>query len=170
MTQYIDKSAVVAEIESKKKYAQTLGNNAINGSMQQFYDGMKQGCVDILSFLDTLQQPEVDLNEEVKRFAIECGYPLAATIDFQFARHFYNLGQISKPKIWHDVLDLPKKDSYIVIVTANSHLITCYYGNYHRRRKCNVNILSGCKRWAYLSDILPKEDYEIMKLHELKTL
>ena len=59
MEQYIQKSALVAEIESKKKYAQTLGNNAINGSMQQFYDGMKQGCVDILSFLDTLEVKDI---------------------------------------------------------------------------------------------------------------
>ena len=55
MEQYIPKSALVAEIEKKKKYAQTLGDNAINSSMQQFYDGMKQGCVDILSTLDTLE-------------------------------------------------------------------------------------------------------------------
>lgn len=60
MEQYINKSALVAEIESKKKYAQTLGDNAINSSMQQFYDGMKQGCVDILSFLNTLAVKEVE--------------------------------------------------------------------------------------------------------------
>lgn len=60
MEQYIPKSALVAEIESKKKYAQTLGDNAINSSMQQFFDGMKQGCVDILSFLNTLKVKEVD--------------------------------------------------------------------------------------------------------------
>ena len=60
MEQYISKSALVAEIENKKKYAQTLGDNAINSSMQQFYDGMKQGCIDILSFLDTLEVKEVE--------------------------------------------------------------------------------------------------------------
>ena len=61
MEQYISKSAVVAEIESKRKYAQHLGDNAINSSMQQFYDGMKQGCVDILSFLNTLEVKEVNI-------------------------------------------------------------------------------------------------------------
>ena len=55
MVQYISKAAVVAEIESKGKYAQILADNAINSSMQQFYDGMKQSCVEILSFLDTLE-------------------------------------------------------------------------------------------------------------------
>ena len=61
MAQLIDKDTLVAEIESKKKCAQTLGDNAINNSMQQFYDGMKQGCVDILSFINTLEVKEVDL-------------------------------------------------------------------------------------------------------------
>ena len=48
MTQYIDKAAVVAEIEREKAYAQTMGDNAINSSMQQFYDGMKEGCNSML--------------------------------------------------------------------------------------------------------------------------
>ena len=65
--EYIDKDALVAEIESKKKYAQTLGDNAINNSMQQFYDGMKQGCVDIFSFIDTLEVKEVDLEKDVRQ-------------------------------------------------------------------------------------------------------
>ena len=68
MAKLIDKDALVAEIESKKKYAQTLGDNAINSSMQQFYDGMKQGCVDILSFIDTLEVKEVDLEKEYEKY------------------------------------------------------------------------------------------------------
>jgi hypothetical protein len=71
MKQYISKDAVLAEIESKRKYAQTLGDNAINSSMQQFYDGMKQGCVDILSFLNTLEVKEMD---EQKERMSECPY------------------------------------------------------------------------------------------------
>lgn len=61
MAHLIDKDALVAEIKSKKKYAQILGDNAINNSMQQFYDGMKQGCVDILSTINSLEVKEVDL-------------------------------------------------------------------------------------------------------------
>jgi hypothetical protein len=68
----IDKDALVEEIESKRKYAQTLGDNAINSSMQQFYDGMKQSCVDILSFIDTLEVKEVDL--DVMQRMEECPY------------------------------------------------------------------------------------------------
>ena len=61
MAQYIDKDTVVAEIESIKNRAQILGDNAVNGSMQQFYDGIQQGCVEILSFINTLEVKEVDL-------------------------------------------------------------------------------------------------------------
>ena len=59
MKKYIDIDLLVAEIESKKKYAQILGDNAINSSMQQFYDGMKLACIDILSFLNNLEVKEV---------------------------------------------------------------------------------------------------------------
>ena len=67
MEPYIKKADIVAEIESKRKYAQTLGDNAINSSMQQFYDGMKQGCVDLLSFLNTFETKVVDLEKEAER-------------------------------------------------------------------------------------------------------
>lgn len=77
MAQYIDKSVLVEEIESKKKYVQTLGDNAINSSMQQFYDGMKQGCVEILSFINTLEVKETqeepvteDLEEASTQYGI----------------------------------------------------------------------------------------------------
>ena len=69
MEQYISKDVLVEEIERKRKYAQTLGNNAINSSMQQFYDGMKQGCVDILSFINTLEMKEVDLEEKATQLS-----------------------------------------------------------------------------------------------------
>jgi len=77
----IDKDAVVAEIESKKNMAQILGDNAINGSMQQFYDGMKQGCIDILSFLDALEVKEVDLEDNIKESLAQ------KYIDYTFKRH-----------------------------------------------------------------------------------
>lgn len=100
MTQYINKADVVAEIESKKKYAQTLGDNAINSSMQQFYDGMKQGCVDILFFLGTLEVKEVDLEKEFDNYTKDI---LACDVQFEpfthlynCAKHFFELGLKSK--------------------------------------------------------------------------
>ena len=98
MKQYIDKSALLAEIESKKKYAQILGDNAINGSMQQFYDGMKQGCVDILSSLDTFEVKEVDLVGQLNGFqnfyAHENGGDFPSAIEI--AKHFFELGLAQK--------------------------------------------------------------------------
>lgn len=103
MKQFIDKDALVAELESKKKYAQTLGDKAINGSMQQFYDGMKQGCVDTLSFVNSLKVKEVDL--DFQRFAKEMeavfSLPYSETVnteenpmkwEFAIAKHFFELG------------------------------------------------------------------------------
>ena len=88
----IDKDSVIAEIESKRKYAKTLGDNAINGSMQQFYDGIKQGCVDILSFLNTLEVKEVDLEKEMKNW-IENNQDTAGFYNnAEFAKHFFELG------------------------------------------------------------------------------
>lgn len=55
MTQYIDKATLIAEIKREKLYAQTLGDNAINSSMQQFYDGMREECNNLLNLLNTLE-------------------------------------------------------------------------------------------------------------------
>jgi hypothetical protein len=88
----IDKDAVVAEIESMKNRAQILGDNAINGSMQQFYDGMKQGCVETLSFLDTFEVKKVDLDMEINLWVRN----LHRIPNFEelnkFARHFFEFG------------------------------------------------------------------------------
>ena len=67
MKQYIDKSDVVAWIEGKKAYAQTLGDNAINSSMWQFYDGMREGCNNLLSFINTLEVNKVN-SEFLKKY------------------------------------------------------------------------------------------------------
>jgi hypothetical protein len=84
----IDKSAVVAELESKRKYSQHLGDNAINSSMQQFYDGMKQGCVDILSSINTLEVKEVgepsnDLEEAATKYAQDKYMPVQTAEAFR---------------------------------------------------------------------------------------
>ena len=91
MKEYIDKAALIAEIESKKKRAQILGDNAINSSMQQFFDGMKQGCVDILSFLDTLEVGEIheDIDMDLNPFFEELGVESDSRIASMFKESFY---------------------------------------------------------------------------------
>lgn len=88
MAQYIDKSALVARI---KKLKMDIGN-IFNEYDEGFWEGRTTAFNDVICELDTLEVKEVDLKEEVERFAKECGYKSAATIDFQFAKHFFELG------------------------------------------------------------------------------
>ena len=101
MTQYIDKSAVVAEIEKEKVYAQTMGNNDINSSMQQFYDGMKEGCNNLLNSINTFETKvanfEKVFNDEYSKFsnnvdAMDYGFPIDLPDYKDFAKHFFELG------------------------------------------------------------------------------
>ena len=88
MAHLIDKDALVAKIERRMKYNHERAYLDRSPSMA----GRESEDKDILSLLDTLEVKEVDLKEEVERFAKECGYKSAATIDFQFAKHFFGLG------------------------------------------------------------------------------
>ena len=96
MKQYIDKADVIAEIERKKAYAQTLGDNAINSSMQQFYDGMREGCNNLLSFLNTLEVKEVDLEKEIEKYLLTNAAFLivedSKLVVYHIAEHFFKLG------------------------------------------------------------------------------
>jgi hypothetical protein len=101
----IDKSALVAEIESKKKYAQILGNNAINSSMQQFYDGMKQSCVDILSFLDTLEVKD-PYEKCVQYDSIKAGIQAhAETYSFNIESLLFNQLTKEQQKLWRKEIE-----------------------------------------------------------------
>ena len=88
MAKYIELDALVAKIERRvtegEKVAKEIPSSAIMGLIQAYKN--------TLSIINTLEVKEVDLKEEVERFAKECGYKSAATIDFQFAKHFFELG------------------------------------------------------------------------------
>lgn len=92
MARYIELDALLAEIEKKEKYAQTLGDNAINSSMQQFYDGMKQGCVDILSSIDALEVKEVDLAKEIEEQCKKVNQLAVGKELRNICRFFFELG------------------------------------------------------------------------------
>ena len=100
MKQYIDKAKVVAEIEREKAYTQTLGDNAINSSMQQFYDGMVECCNRLLNILKTLEVKEVDLEKEFYDFldtliGKDNGH-LSEDELFRIAEYFFELGLKAK--------------------------------------------------------------------------
>ena len=89
------KTAVVEEIESMKNRTQILGDNATNGSMQQFCGGMKQGCVEILSFLDTLEVKEVVLEKEIDKWIDDAAIThedCSISDVISTAKHFFELG------------------------------------------------------------------------------
>jgi len=92
MIHLIDKDALVAKIEREKKYAQILGDDAINSSMQQFYDGMKEGCVELLSYVNALDAKEVDLIKEVANWKIDHQVYGMDETWYDFAEYFYKLG------------------------------------------------------------------------------
>ena len=103
----IDKAAVVAEIKRKGYYAQTMGDNAINRSVQQFYDGVKQGCIDILSFIDTLEMKEADLEKEIDEVFFKdtlgnATKKLTHKHLSTIAKYFFELG-FSSQLSWQDV-------------------------------------------------------------------
>ena len=85
----INKDALVAEIDKRKKDWQ------YGSSIEAKYK--KEECDDILSFLDTLEVKEVDINKEMSQFID--AYFGNATIGHKLnlrraAKHFFELGQV----------------------------------------------------------------------------
>ncbi len=87
MAQYIDKSAVVAEIKRRKELVSDpilSGNDLMIGERNAYFN--------LLSFLDTLEVKEVDLEKEIKKYIKDniCGYCVPGVEET--AKHFFELG------------------------------------------------------------------------------
>ena len=91
MTQYIDKSAVVAEIEKRIKEIDEIGT----------YLSPKGVLTNLMCHLDTLKVKEVDcekvFNDEYSKFsnnvdAMDYGFPIDLADYKDFAKHFFELG------------------------------------------------------------------------------
>ena len=99
MAQYIDKSAVVAEIE---KRLSLLEGGTGDPEVMKRVEGVIKGYKSILSFLNTLEIKEVDLEEELDKYTTdnfwaldgnnESPYLLEKDDMLKVARHFYELG------------------------------------------------------------------------------
>ena len=102
MAQYIDKSAVVAEIEKRMKE-----NKKSNWQFDEFDEGYKSALEDILSLINTIENKDVDLEEEFADFlekenayiddnnviSYYNGSSFNHTCDiYPLARHFFELG------------------------------------------------------------------------------
>lgn len=86
MKHLIDKSAVVAEI--KKKIRTEQGYSSGDAEC-----GYRDCAREILSFLDTLEVKEVDLNEEIEKCMKKHNMLAVGRKDFtDIAKHFFELG------------------------------------------------------------------------------
>ena len=98
MKQLIDKSALVAEIERRRK------DWRYGSSIEAKYK--REECDDILSFLDTLEVKEVDLEKELDKYTAdnfwalegnnESPYLLEKDDMLKVAKYFYELGLKAK--------------------------------------------------------------------------
>ena len=93
MAQYIDKNALVAEIERQRKiYMYDVDNRHSFGRMM--------GYNDLLVFLDTLEVKEVDLDKEFDKYCANLylidleNEPYAEL--FECAKYFFELGLKTK--------------------------------------------------------------------------
>ena len=90
MTEYIPKSAVLAEI---KRIESILGNPfCLNETAKASWVARKEICEDLLSFLDTLEVKEVDLEKEMSEYFVEHSDEFFSDKYKLFAKHFFELG------------------------------------------------------------------------------
>ena len=157
----IDKDAVVAEI------TKIYDINRSNG-----YIDVCDEIDNILSFIDTLEVKEVDLEKEVRKFIKDNGTSLEEPDEFlttlmqlddmvMFAKHFYELGLSAQTStVWHYVSkEIPTKFGNPIIVASKNKnkkdgiwiydLIQSWEGEWSPR----VNWENPVK-WAYMDDLL----------------
>jgi hypothetical protein len=99
MEQYISKSALVAEIERRKKYYENIQ------MIKPVYDSNIEDFNELLSFLNTIEVKEVvDLEKELSMY-LEVVKATDEDIDFvDFAKHFFELGvNTSNTLTWEDI-------------------------------------------------------------------
>jgi len=93
MKQYIDKSAVVAEIEKRIKETESM-----KPKFDQFWAGQISAFKGILKILNTLEVKEVDFETEWKKYFEHKGN--LATVNVKdLAKHFFELGMQVSNKI-----------------------------------------------------------------------
>lgn len=102
MTQYIDKSAIVAEIEKRIKETQSM-----QPKFDQFWAGQISAFKGVLKILDTLEVKEVDLEKEIQDYIHKLPHSKTYFNDglvrswreqnvIEIAKHFYELGLKTK--------------------------------------------------------------------------
>ena len=106
MKQYIDKSAVVAEIEKRINDWTIRGKNSLIGQGKDTCESRVTELNDLLSFLDTLEvkgveeEPSDDLEQEIENELERtwCGEYLDTDKFRESAKHFFELGMQQSKK------------------------------------------------------------------------
>ena len=89
MKQYILKSALVAEIERRKNYYENIQ------MIKPVYESNIEDFNELLSFLDTIEVKDLDINKEISHFIdanfkkAKIGHKLSLR---RVAKHFFELG------------------------------------------------------------------------------
>ena len=93
MTQYIDKDALVAEIKERRDSFYSLSESCEKGTPAKagFY-AQAQTLEGVLSFINTLEVKEVDLEKEIHEFVDKEELHLRLWDVDRIAKHFFELG------------------------------------------------------------------------------
>jgi hypothetical protein len=104
--QYINKSALVAEIEKKYNKEEDWMNKQ---GYTDYHIGLREAYKDLRDLVDTLEVKEVDLEKELSTY-LEVVKATDEDIDFvDFAKHFFELGlNASNPLTWEDMMLIHK--------------------------------------------------------------
>jgi hypothetical protein len=91
MAHLIDKDALVAEIERRRKL---VSDPILSGN--DLMIGERNALFNLLSFIDTLEVKEVDFEKEYAKYSNDIDAEYAFPIDLadfkEFAKHFFELG------------------------------------------------------------------------------
>lgn len=107
MKQYINKSALIAEIEEKKDICKKVVLDLRTEENKDYYQGKTEAYSEISLFINTLETKEVDLEKECKIYLKNNFASKEAPDEFLttlmqiddmvlFAKHFYELGLAQK--------------------------------------------------------------------------
>ena len=155
MEQYIDKSALAAEIERRRsKNARNKLNLA--AAFEDDY---------LLSFLNTLEVKEVDFETEWKKY-FEYKGNLATVNVKDLAKHFFDLGIKSKGEevrennsVWHNITEEPQYNQD----GRTDFVVDSYYGHIGREAHtydseqwaAHLSFVENMEfRWAYENDLI----------------
>lgn len=106
--EYIDKSALVAEIERlRERFIAFHHRDGHDWPLDNY--GKMRAYNEVLSFLDTLEVKEVDLEKEYEEFVVDDPilnvFIQNDVMGMKVAKHFFELGMAVSNKtqnIWHD--------------------------------------------------------------------